>query len=194
MNKPDLHSTGYILAGGKSSRMGEDKGLKLFHGKALVQAVIDQMLLAIDKVVIVSDNKKYQQFGLEVIEDVFKNSGPAGGIYTALQHSTTEKNFVVSCDMPNISFQAIQFMLEKSSLNAICVPQFKNKLEPLFGVYPKSCLPIWKTSMNKGIYKLTDLAVKYNLEKIVVDKNPLFSEKIFQNINTNDDFNNALKT
>ncbi|MEX0998044.1 MAG: molybdenum cofactor guanylyltransferase [Flavobacteriaceae bacterium] len=193
MNKSIPHTTGYILAGGKSSRMGEDKGLKLFNGKALVQTVIDQMQLAVDKVVLVSNNSDYKQFGLEVIEDVVKNIGPAGGIYTALQHSVTDKNFIVSCDMPHISFQAIQFMLENCNADAICIPLYRNSLEPLFGVYPKGCLTSWKTSIEKGIYKLTDLAENHKLEKVVVDHNPLFSEKLFQNLNTPDEFKNALK-
>ncbi len=188
------HTTGYILAGGKSSRMGEDKGLKPFNGKPLIQTVINQMQLAIEKVIIVSNNTDYKQFGLEVIEDVVKNIGPAGGIYSALLHSISDKNFIVSCDMPNISAQAIQFMLDNCNTDAVWIPQYKNKLEPLFGVYPKSCLLSWKKSLNKGTYKLTDLAENYKLEKIVVDSNPLFSKNIFQNINTNDDFNNALNT
>ncbi len=188
------HTTGYILAGGKSSRMGEDKGLKPFNGKPLIQTVINQMQLAIEKVIIVSNNTDYKQFGLEVIEDVVKNIGPAGGIYSALLHSISDKNFIVSCDMPNISAQAIQFMLDNCNTDAVWIPQYKNKLEPLFGVYPKSCLLSWKKSLNKGTYKLTDLAENYKLEKIVVDSNPLFSKNIFQNINTNDDFNNALIT
>lgn len=186
-------TTGYILAGGQSSRMGEDKGLKLFLGKPLIQMVIEQMLIAVDKVVIVANNMDYNQFGLEVIEDKIKNSGPAGGIYTALQHSKTEKNFITSCDMPFIAAEAIQFMLRNSSLNAISIPLFHNKLEPLFGVYPKTCLPHWKASLEKGIFKLTELAKAYKLNKITVDKIAIFSEKHFQNINTLNDFNSAIE-
>lgn len=193
MITPIPHTSAYILAGGKSSRMGEDKGLKLFNGKALVQIVIDQLQQVVKKVVIVSNNIAYKQFGLEVIEDVVKDIGPAGGIYSALKHSTSDKNFIVSCDMPNISAQAIHFMLDNCYTDAVCIPQYKNKLEPLFGIYPKSCLMSWKTTMNKGIYKLTDLASNYKLEKIVVDNNPLFSEVFFQNINTLEDLKNALK-
>ncbi|MEX2564732.1 MAG: molybdenum cofactor guanylyltransferase [Cyclobacteriaceae bacterium] len=153
MNKPVPHTTGYILAGGKSSRMGEDKGLKLFNGKALVKTVIVQMQLAVDKVVIVSNNKYYQQFGLEVIEDVVKNIGPAGGIYTALQHISTDKNFIVSCDMPFVIAESIAFMLKNSDDSEITMPEMNRKLEPLFGVYSKICLPGWKALIDDDCIK-----------------------------------------
>ncbi|PJB11766.1 MAG: hypothetical protein CO119_10220 [Flavobacteriales bacterium CG_4_9_14_3_um_filter_40_17] len=82
MNNSIPHTTGYILAVGKSTRMGEDKGLKAFNGKVLVASVIEELQKAVNKVVIVSSNPSYEQFGLEVVEDLVKNIGPAGDIYT----------------------------------------------------------------------------------------------------------------
>lgn len=192
MNTPFLHTTGYILAGGKSSRMGEDKGLMLFNGAPLVQTIIHQLQQAVEKVVLVSNNPAYEQFGLEVIADLVKNIGPAGGIYTALQHSSTEKNFILSCDLPYISAEAIRFMLNNSGLDAIYMPQHNNKLEPLFGVYPKKCFTSWKAGIEKGTYKLSDLAELFKLVKVQVDEYPFFSEKLFQNLNTPDEFKKAL--
>lgn len=51
---------GYILAGGKSSRMGADKGLLTFHGKPIVQKIIDQLKPAVKNVIIVSNNIEYK--------------------------------------------------------------------------------------------------------------------------------------
>lgn len=193
MNNPVPHTTGYILAGGKSSRMGEDKGLKLFDGKALVQTVIEQMKLAVDKVVIVSNDTDYNQFGLEVIEDVVKDIGPAGGIYTALQHSTSEKNFIVSCDMPFIKPEAIRFMLVNSKNAEITLPKINGKLEPLFGVYSTKCLFLWKQLIDKNCIKLQEISKHFNLKIIDVSEQVIFSEILFQNINTPEEFKNALK-
>lgn len=185
--------TGYILSGGKSSRMGEDKGLKIFNGKPLVQTVIDQMQRAVDKVVIVSNNSDYQQFGLEVIEDEVKNIGPAGGIYTALQHSKTDKNFIVSCDMPFITAEAIAFVLKNCNDSEIILPERNGQLEPLFGVYSKKCLPKWKTLMDNDCIKLQKMVTNFDLKLVHISQDNSFSEKLFQNLNTPNEFTNALK-
>ena len=187
------NKTGYILAGGKSSRMGEDKGLKIFNEKPLVQTVIDQMQLVFNQLVIVSNNSDYQQFGLEVIEDEVKNIGPAGGIYTALQHSKTDKNFIVSCDMPFITAEAIAFMLKNSNDLEIMLPERNGQLEPLFGVYSKKCLPKWKTLIDNDCIKLQNMVTNFDLKMIDVSEYNSFSEKLFQNLNTPNEFKNALK-
>lgn len=193
MKKPISHTTGYILAGGKSSRMGEDKGLKPFNGKPLVQTVIDQMQLAFEKVVLVSNNSDYKQFGLEVIEDVVKNIGPAGGILTALQHSTTDKNFVVSCDMPFIQCDAIEFIIKNCNDAEIFLPERNGNLEPLFGVYSKICLPKWEALIACDCIKLREMVEHFNLKTMDVSAQDYFSEKLFKNLNTQDEFKNALK-
>ncbi len=54
---------GYILAGGKSSRMGQDKGLMLFNQKPLVQYVLQSLQTVVNKVIIVANNPAYEQFG-----------------------------------------------------------------------------------------------------------------------------------
>lgn len=69
-----------ILAGGKSSRMGVDKGLMLLNEKPMVQHVIDAVKLVADEIIIVANNKEYKQFGYTVISDEIENAGPLAGI------------------------------------------------------------------------------------------------------------------
>jgi molybdenum cofactor guanylyltransferase len=182
--------TGYILAGGKSSRMGIDKGLMLIDDVAMVQYVIAKLKPVVDKVVIVSNNPEYKIFGLDVLEDLIKDIGPAGGIYTALNHTNTEKNFVVSCDMPFITSGAVCFMIENSSTSEITLPAYNQMIQPLFGIYSKACLPRWKFLIDQGIIKLHDLIRQFNLKKLNIEKNDLFGEKIFLNLNSKTDFEN----
>ncbi|MBK7734947.1 MAG: NTP transferase domain-containing protein [Chitinophagaceae bacterium] len=73
---PNIHA--YLLAGGKSSRMGTDKGLLHFQNKYLVEWVINELQFVFEKITIVANNAVYQKFNLEVIEDEIKNIGPAG--------------------------------------------------------------------------------------------------------------------
>ena len=183
----------YILAGGKSSRMGTDKGLLLFNGKPLVQRIIEQLSPVVNEVIIVSNNHKYEQFGLQVIGDLIKDIGPAGGIHAALSNTQSEQIFVVSCDMPFITTDAATFMMQHTGYSQIALPLFHGKIQPLFGVYSRQCLPKWKQLIEQGIIKLQEMVMHFDLLKIDIQKNELFVDLLFTNINDKNDFNRALK-
>jgi molybdenum cofactor guanylyltransferase len=185
------NTNGYILAGGKSSRMGTDKGLLLFEGKAMIQYVIEQMLLIFDKLVIVSNNPEYEKFGLEVIPDLIKDIGPAGGIYTALHHSETKLNFMVSCDMPFVTAAAIEFIIKNTNESQIVLLENQGKMEPLFGMYSKDCEIIWLELIEQKKIKLQEMVLHFKWKTIPVENNEIFKDSFFKNINTKEDFNNA---
>jgi len=183
---------GYILAGGKSSRMGADKGLLLFEGKAMIEYVINQMLPVFDNLVIVSNNPEYEKFGLEVIPDLIKNIGPAGGIYTALHHSNAKLNFIVSCDMPFVTQEAIEFVVNNTNESQIVLIENKGRIEPLFGVYSKECEENWLQLIEQKIIKLQDMVLHFKLKTFPIENKEIFAASFFKNINTQEDFNNAL--
>ena len=101
----------YILAGGKSSRMGDDKGLLLLHEKPVIQYMIDEIKKVTDDISIVTSNEKYKQFNLKIIEDTFKDKGPAAGIDAALLDAKEETIFITSCDMPFVDEKSILKLL-----------------------------------------------------------------------------------
>jgi molybdopterin-guanine dinucleotide biosynthesis protein A len=192
MNTKTKHINGYILAGGKSSRMGTDKGLLLFEGKPMIQYVIEQMQPIFSKLVIVSNNPEYEKFGLEVIPDLIKDIGPAGGIYTALHHSEAKLNFMVSCDMPFVTAAAIEFIVNNTNDSQIVLLEYKEKMEPLFGMYSKDCVEIWLQLIEQKTIKLQNMVLHFKLKTIPVENNEIFKDSFFKNINTKEDFNNAL--
>lgn len=183
---------GYILAGGKSSRIGADKGLLLFEGKAMIEYVINQMLPVFDNLVIVSNNPEYEKLGLKVIPDLIKEIGPAGGIYTALHHSNAKLNFIVSCDMPFVTQEAIEFVVNNTNESQIVLLENKGKIEPLFGVYSKECEENWLQLIEQKIIKLQDMVLQFKLKTIPIENKEIFAASFFKNINTQEDFNNAL--
>lgn len=183
--------TGYILAGGKSSRMGTDKGLMLLDGKPLIEHIIEQLKPAVGNLVIVSNNPAYAAFGYELITDLVKDIGPAGGIYSALTHSKTDKNFILSCDMPFVTTAAIDFIIQQTSSAQIILPVHKGQMEPMFGLYSKSCLTQWHALIQQGFLKLQEMVCHFNLLKLDVDGNHIFADPLFININTPEDFKKA---
>lgn len=175
---------GYIIAGGKSSRMGSDKGLLLLHNKPIILHVIENLKQSVNELVIISNINEYQEFGFPVIPDLIKEKGPAGGIHSALSHSTVNRNFIVSCDMPFINPHTINFMIENSALDQITLPIRLNKIETLFGVYTTDCLPKWGELIQQGNTKLQEMVRNFKLNIIEVEKIIEFDKNTFLNINT----------
>ena len=64
-----MQATGIILAGGKSSRMGEDKGLVLLNGKPMIQYVIEALKEVVSDIIIISNNASYNKFRVPVYSD-----------------------------------------------------------------------------------------------------------------------------
>ena len=177
----------YILAGGKSSRMGTDKGILEINGKKIISYVIDIVKPLFKKTIIVSTNKDYADFGLEMIEDKIKNVGPAGGIYTALSHSQTEQNFILSCDMPFVTTKSIEYVAENSVEKDVTVPIYKNKIEPMFAVYATKCVDDWKKAIDENVLKLQNIMYRLQTKEINCDVNILFNDDVFFNINSKED-------
>ena len=99
-NKEQL--SGFIIAGGKSSRMGTDKATLLWNNKTFIQHIIDAFnSLRID-IKLVSSLQKHKNANIPIVEDIFKNAGPVAGIASALSETKTNINVIVSCDVPLI--------------------------------------------------------------------------------------------
>lgn len=187
------HIEAYILAGGKSSRMGTDKGLMLFNGKYLAESIIGQLEPVFKKIRIVTNNPEYKKFGFETIEDLIKNIGPAGGIHSALSNTTAAGAFIISCDMPFVTTGAIEYITRQSMNSQITLPIHHGKIEPLCGVYSRECLPKWVQLLEIGIIKLQELITHFSLSGIHVEDQLFFSEKLFMNLNDKNDFKKALE-
>jgi len=183
----------YILAGGKSSRMGTDKGLLLFEGKPLIEWVIEKLQPVFEKVIIVSKNRDYKKFGLEVIEDEIKDIGPAGGIHAAMKQAQCDQIFVASCDMPFITTEAARFILDSTVNEQITVFFNGGKIQPLFGVYSVNCLKKWEQLIHQKIIKLQEMLTYFEVKKINIDHERFFDEELFMNVNDKNDLAKALQ-
>ena len=188
MNK--LFVTGIVLAGGRSSRMGEDKSLMKLKGKPLVEYSIDTLKPLCNKVVISSSNLIYDFTGCEVWPDELSEQAPMIGIYSCLKRSETELNIILSCDMPLMSTAMIGFLLAKAAVFDITVPIHENgQIEPLCGIYKKSSSGILKEFIDKGNYRLNECIRSASCQFIPVDSQiPCNTPNLFLNINTPTDF------
>ena len=178
--------TGIILAGGKSTRMGTEKGLQELCGKPLINYAIDVLSGICSNFIISSSSDAYQPLGFKVVPDEFSGIGPMGGIYSALRQSDTQDNLVISCDLPFVSAELLKFILSNSQGYEVAVPWEGNMhYEPLCGFYNKSILDKINTFIKTGNYKLPDLFEVIRINKLVIDKTlHFYTDSLFYNVNS----------
>lgn len=179
-----MERTAIILAGGNSSRMGEDKGLMMVEDKPMIQHVIDVLQGIVEDIIIVSNNNEYEQFGCRVFSDEVKGKGPLGGIYTGLLHSNTQSSLVLSCDIPYVNANLLNLIISHSEGYDITIPQKNGLTHQLMGVFSKRCVMTFKNALDDNELKLIDVFKKLNLN--IIDANQ-FSQRLFTNVNDKDD-------
>src|SRR5205807_1738795 len=112
---------GFVLAGGRSSRMGRDKALLPYKSGTLMEHVAEQVLRAAGNVALIGNPSSYEHLGYPVYADRMPNNGPLGGIYTALSVSKADWNLIVACDLPRISVTQLRQVLEAANDAAECI-------------------------------------------------------------------------
>ena len=133
-----------IQAGGKSTRMGQDKALMSFHGTTMIEYILHQVEKLGKEIVIISNRpEEYQGFRIPVISDVYPDIGALGGLYTAIYHSTAEYCLLLACDMPFINLSFIQHLISLAPQFDAVIPRIHPNefTEPFRAVYSKTCLP-----------------------------------------------------
>lgn len=178
--------TGVILAGGHSSRMGSDKGLLLINGRSMIHMIIDAMKPLVDRIIIISGNEKYKEFGYEVYPDIIEDKGPVGGIYTALNHSDTELALCVSCDTPFVTTELLKGLIYESDGNRVTLYNFNGKLQPVISVYQTNVVSLIKGFLDENLLKLMLVNESLNCKIISIGSKD-FDEKVFFNVNTPED-------
>ena len=185
-HSPDVAA--FILGGGKSTRMGTDKAFVLLDGRTLLQRALDLARLLTSDVRIVGDRGKFAQFA-PVVEDVFRDCGPLGGIHAALKASSAELNLILAVDVPFLSTALLEYLImcARNSANAtVAVAQAAGRLQPLCAVYRPQFADAAENSLRSGHYKIDALFAAPHT-RIVAEKeleSAGFSSSMFRNLNT----------
>ena len=181
-----------ILMGGKNSRMnGNVKGLLKIKNSTFLEKIqetlndFSSIYLSINDKFSKEQKQNFENMGFKIIEDIYKEIGPLGGIYSSLLNCKEEYLFITACDMPFITKNSIEVLCNKVDKNTDGVVFYdkNNKLYPLGAIYSKNVLPIIEEMIEKKYYKLSYLIEKSNFVKINIEKTdkPL---KVLSNINT----------
>ena len=184
IDKKDI--TGIILAGGKSSRMGTDKGFLMFDDKPFIQHSIDALKPLVSEIIIVSDNDDYDVFGHNRVEDLIKNSGPVAGIYSGLEASKTVYNLILSCDIPLINSELLKTILKEiDEKSEIIQVESNNKTMPLIALYKTSCKTKFSKLLQQGEKRLQFAVNQCEVKTITLNKHYEISTS---NVNSKEEF------
>lgn len=197
---PDV--TCIILAGGKSSRMGRDKALMDLGGKKTIERMIEIVRPVFEKIFLVANKPEdYRFLELPVFEDVYRYKGPLAGIHSGLLHSETERNFVLSCDVPLITAEMIEYIVDFKTSRPITMCHAAGYLQPLVGVYSKAILPALDFHLKnfeilssqgkivkKKNYGMHDFLDSQNPEIINPENLDFYSDELFFNMNNPEDY------
>jgi molybdenum cofactor guanylyltransferase len=186
--------TGFVLAGGKSSRMGANKALLALQGRSLLEnamAILEQLC---EKVCIIGSRQLYGAFG-ECYEDVYRDCGPLAGIHSALLHSQTTRSLITAVDTPFLGAEFLDYLISRAvgSAAMVTAPQVGGKVQPLCAVFLRDFLPLAEEALKAGHYKVE--AVFPREGTLIIPEAELgrfeMAREMFDNLNTPEDFARA---
>jgi molybdenum cofactor guanylyltransferase len=189
MPTPPLSRAAYLLAGGKSTRMGQNKAFLNFRGQTLLTRALHTLSEACGQVTIIGDLVTFAPHS--AIPDIFPNCGPLAGIHAALTNSQSDLNLMLAVDMPFVTADLLKFLLNKAAETdaIVTVPRTSRGLQPLCAVYRRAFAPIAEQAIRAGNYKID--ATFASLRPRILSQQELaaaaFSEENFFNVNTPED-------
>lgn len=181
--------TGVILAGGQSSRMGQDKALLEVDGTTLLDRGIQLLRPHAREVLVIGDPAKYRPAHATVIPDDLPGLGPLGGIITALKHARYVRTLVLACDMPRINDRLL-FVLKQGLVGEVdaVVPRHGTLVEPLAAAYHRHAIEAFEEQLAKDEGKMTDaLGRVRTMYADLVPGNDGWPADLFRNLNVPSD-------
>ena len=186
-----------IQAGGQSSRMGEDKALKSFLGRPLIQRVIDRMTPIADEIIVTTNRPAdYEFLNLRLVPDLKPGRGALGGLYTAIASAAFPLVAVVACDMPFASpmlFEGGLNLIVKEDADVV-IAKTDEGYEPLHALYRReTCLPAIEAAISADQWKVISWFPQVKVRTFTLDEVKLFdpSGLCFWNLNTPEEFVDA---
>lgn len=183
--------SGFIQAGGQSSRMGTNKALVKLGEMTLIEYPLKALQPLVSQLAIIANNSAiYQYLSLPCYPDIWPGVGPLGGIGTALTYAENEYVVVLACDMPCVTTPFLELLISASKGYQVCIPtDAQGQLQPLAAIYHCTALPQIKKMLAQHQFAPRFLLKELNGKVWTFDQFAHLpnAEKIFENINTQQD-------
>lgn len=182
--------SGIILAGGVSSRLGENKALIQVEGEPLIKRVIRKLRPLVAEIVLVTNAPQSLSFlELPMVQDIYQGVGALGGLHAGLGAICTEYGLVVGCDMPFLNADLMRYMISKRHGYDVVMPRVGKYFEPLHTIYAQRCRHAFEQNILAGQRRVfgacSDMHIRYITEDQVARYDP--EHLSFFNVNTPQD-------
>ena len=184
----------FILAGGKSSRMGEDKAFLQLEGRTLLARALELARSVCGEVQIVGSSQKFFGFA-PTVEDIFRDQGPLAGIHAALKNTSADLSLVLAVDMPFLEAPFLRYLLAQAAAGkaVVTVPRCAGGWQPLCAVYRREFIQPAENALRQARNKIDPLFAQVPTR--VIEESELLklglTPEIFRNLNTPKEFNQA---
>lgn len=191
---PDLEA--FILAGGASSRMGEDKSRLRLGGRTLVERVAGALGPVAERVSLVSSRPDASAHGLSVVLDLYESRGALGGLHAALTNCRAPLAFVVSCDLPFVTRELFERLLSlhTDDAEAVAPVQADGRPQPLCALYAAAaCARAADELIRTGELRPRELLRRTRTRWVAFEElaDLPHSARFFENVNTPEDYEKA---
>lgn len=184
----------FILAGGRSTRMGADKAFLDWHGRPLIEHALTLACGVAESVRIVGSRKKFGT-DKDVIEDAFPGCGPLAGIHAGLAASASELNLILAVDMPFVEPRFLEYLATEARAGSaiVTLPRVAGRWQPLCAIYRRAFLAPAETALRVGRNKIDALFPDLTLRILGESElqNLAFDPAMFDNLNSQQDLERA---
>jgi molybdopterin-guanine dinucleotide biosynthesis protein A len=192
----ELDVTAFVLAGGRSTRMGSDKALLTVGKQTLLERALQTAAAVANQVFIAGPRDRYARYG-DVVEDIFPDCGPLGGIHAALCITKTDLNLMLSVDTPSMSTDFLCWLMQqaRASSELVVLPDALGGLQPLAAIYRRPLRAVAEQALKRGDYKIGHLfslaPTRYISENEICAAG--FSPMLFRNVNTFEEYEDLVQ-
>jgi molybdopterin-guanine dinucleotide biosynthesis protein A len=183
--------TGVILAGGRSSRLGQDKALLRLDGEPLLTRAVRLLHgLAGEVLVLGPPERAPYAPDARVIPDERPGDGPLPALATALREMRGDRSVAVATDMPFLNVDLLRYLLDRADTYDVVVPRVGGRTQQLHAVYARGCLPAITAQLERNDLKFDRFFTSVRTLTVEEDEIARLDAGLlsFRNVNTESDW------
>ena len=182
---------GFVVAGGRSRRMRQDKALLPWGPATLLDHAIERLQRVSDEVrILCGAEPRYGDRGIPTVTDVIENEGALGGVFSGLLDLDRPLGLFLAVDLPAVPVPLLEALLAAATGWDAVVPRSPGGPEPLCAIYSRACVDPIRRRLRAGDAKMTSFWPDVRVREISPGDLARFGDpaSLFANVNAESDY------